>query len=52
MFVLRFDISGLMDEEGKPLMAGDDLEEILVDWCRRGVLQSLEEGREKVPNHP
>lgn len=52
MFVLQFDIGGLIDSEGRALVSGEELEEILFAWCRRGVRQSLEQGRARIPNHP
>ena len=52
VFQLMFDISRLMDDEGRPLVSGEELEQLLYEWCKRGVLQSLERGRATVPGHP
>jgi hypothetical protein len=51
-FQIQFDISPLLDERNRPLVEGDVLEEMLVEWCRQGIRTALAEGRAKVSNHP
>lgn len=52
MFAMRFDITPLMDERGRPKVSGEEMEEILFYWCRMGIENALHEARVKVKNHP
>lgn len=52
LFQVMFDTRGLIAEDGTALIEGDELEELLVDWCRQGIRSTLARGRAKIPNHP
>ena len=51
-FVVQMDVSNLMDEHGGPLVAGDDLEHLIVEQVTRAIRRTLREAREKVAGHP
>lgn len=52
LFQLSFPINGLMDENLRSLVSGDELEYILIEYCTRAIKSVLAEAREKIPRHP